>query len=70
MQDDEFGVHANGGFERLEGVLESAFALAPVLGRKLVEVRRGAVHADGQGAEVVQAGDLDFARVHRFKNPR
>ena len=44
------------------------FAFAGVLGRKLEEVWRGGVHADGKRTEIVERGYLDLARVHGIEN--
>ena len=64
MQHHQRRFDARGEFERLERVLDGGFALAVGLGRELVEVRRGMVHAHRQRTEIVQGGNLDFARAH------
>ena len=54
--------------EGLERVPEGVLALPRIVGGELEDVRRRAVHAHGQRTEVVQAGDLDLARVHGLED--
>ena len=68
MQHHDRRLDAPGEFKRLERVLDGQFAFARVFGGKLVEVRRGVGDAHRQRTEIVQAGNLDFARVHRFED--
>jgi hypothetical protein len=51
-------------------VLDGQFALARAFVGKFVKVRRGVRHAHRQRAEIVQAGNLDLARVHRVEDAR
>ena len=68
MQDHERGLDARGKFKRLESVLDGQFALAGAFVGKLVKIRRGMVHAQRQGTEIVEGGNFNFARVHGFED--
>ena len=68
MQHHDWRLDAFGEFKRLERVLDGQFALARAFVGKFVEIRRGLVHAHRQRAKIVQAGNLDFARLHRLED--
>ena len=68
MQHDDRRLDALGEFKRLERVLDRQFALARPLVGKFVEVRRGMIHAQRQRTKIVEAGNLDLARVHGLQD--
>ena len=68
VEDDGGGFDAGGELDGLKGVAVGQFALASPFGGELVEVGGGITHAEGERAEVVEAGNANFAGVHGFED--
>ena len=51
-----------------ERVLVRQFAFPRTFVGKLIEIRRGMIHAHRQRAEIVQRGNFDLTGGHRFEN--
>ena len=68
MQHDGGCLHARGELEGLPGELLGHLPLALALGGELVKVGRGISDTHGQGAKVMQAGNLYLACIHGLQD--
>ena len=70
MQDDERRAEPLREIDRLEGLLDGALAFLRIGRGELVAIGRRLHDLDGERTEVVQAGELHFAGLEHFLNPR
>ena len=70
MQHDEWRIKSGGEINGLKCLSDRALALLGVGRRKLVTIRRCAQNFDGEGTEIMQAGEAHLAGVKHLLNSR
>jgi len=70
VQNHQLGADPRRRLNRFRRVFEGILPLASIGRSKLENIRRGVVDADGERTKIVQRGNLDLTRVHRFQHSR
>jgi hypothetical protein len=68
VKDDKFSAEAFGEIDRFEGMPDCAVAFRGAISGKLVAIRGGAGDFGRERTEIVQGGNLHFARLEHLQN--